>query len=76
MTQIILKDLRPLLYPLPSKNAYAALVNYDSKAYDELDVYEALRKWHHDGPRIFRVHALLDRTLDMVETLPSSTKCA
>lgn len=45
LTQIILKDLRPLLYPQLETNTTTALKNYNTKAVKTLMKENAMRAW-------------------------------
>ncbi|KAJ7245174.1 hypothetical protein B0H12DRAFT_1211485 [Mycena haematopus] len=45
LTQIILKDLRPLLYPLPDTHYTAALKSYNSGSVTQLSKEDALKAW-------------------------------
>lgn len=45
LTQIILKDLRPLLYPSPATHYTAALKQFNSNSTTLLTVHDALRAW-------------------------------
>jgi DNA ligase-4 len=49
LTQIILKDLRPVLYPLPAMHYTAALKEYNSKSVHMLCKADAVRVWHSVG---------------------------
>lgn len=69
MTQIILKDLRPLLYPLPSTRSTLNLREFKSNAVHELTAQQAMRAWHPIMPKIYRVRASLDAAAEGVEHL-------
>lgn len=45
LTQIILKDLRPVLYPSKEMHYTAALKNQKSNSIAQLDVVDALKVW-------------------------------
>ncbi|VDB87531.1 unnamed protein product [Peniophora sp. CBMAI 1063] len=45
LTQIILKDLRPILYPLPATGTTASLLSYNTNAVYMLSLQDALRDW-------------------------------
>ncbi|KAG0144175.1 hypothetical protein CROQUDRAFT_134532 [Cronartium quercuum f. sp. fusiforme G11] len=70
MTQIILKDLRPMLYPIPSMSTYKALLNYNSAAYDELSPHLMMKVWHWAMPQIYRAKADMDCVANLVEQIP------
>ncbi|EGG05477.1 uncharacterized protein MELLADRAFT_107575 [Melampsora larici-populina 98AG31] len=70
MTQIILKDLRPLLYPVPGSSTDQSLNHYNSRAYDELNQWSMMKAWHWAMPRIYRAKADFDRAADLVEQIP------
>lgn len=70
MTQIILKDLRPLLYPVPASSTNQSLNDFNSRAYDELNQWSLMKAWHWAMPRIYRAKADFDRAADLVEQIP------
>lgn len=70
LTQIILKDLRPILYPLPKVSTTAALLKYNSNAYHELQCWEAIKRWHWAMEAVYNVRADLDRAAEAVALLP------
>ncbi|KAH9462629.1 hypothetical protein MJO28_002604 [Puccinia striiformis f. sp. tritici] len=74
MTQIILKDLRPLLSPLTSSSTYRSLVDYDSKAFEGISPYWMMKAWHWAMPRIYRAKADFDTAADLCERFPRDTK--
>ncbi|KAF8527280.1 hypothetical protein JB92DRAFT_2553330, partial [Gautieria morchelliformis] len=71
MTQIILKDLRPVLYPLAETHTTKSLLHYKSNALHVLSKWEVMSAWRSCMPRIYRVRATLDEAARAVETLPS-----
>ncbi|OAV99744.1 hypothetical protein PTTG_00480 [Puccinia triticina 1-1 BBBD Race 1] len=70
MTQIILKDLRPLLYPIPSLSVYRSLTDYDSTAFKEISPYCMMKAWHWAMPTIYRAKADFDVAADLCEQIP------
>ncbi|BGP40014.1 hypothetical protein JCM10450v2_003994 [Rhodotorula kratochvilovae] len=60
MLQLILRDLSPLLYPPPSASGDVALTCYNSLAYNEIGLYDAMRAWHQGMPRLYQAVADLD----------------
>lgn len=66
LTQIILKDLRPILYPLPAAGTTASLLSYNSNAVYMLTLEDALRDWNypeHDWSWVWwSYHVLSDLT--------------
>ena len=62
ITQIILKDLRPLLYPLKETRYTAQLLQYNSRAVCMLSKEEAMKVWDSSGRMIqaYRVRASLE----------------
>ncbi|KAJ7777837.1 hypothetical protein DFH07DRAFT_796301, partial [Mycena maculata] len=62
LTQIILKDLRPLLYPLTDTHYTVALKSFNSAAVTELTKEDAMRVWDpgHRMLAIYRVRSRLD----------------
>jgi len=74
ITQIILKDLRPLLYPIPSLSVHRALMEYDSKAFQELIPYSMMKAWHWAMPRIYRAKADYDKAADLCDQIPRDPK--
>ncbi|KJA15564.1 hypothetical protein HYPSUDRAFT_101902, partial [Hypholoma sublateritium FD-334 SS-4] len=74
VTQIILKDLRPLLYPLTELHYSAALVNFNTAAVTMLTKEHAMRAWNTQGllPKFFRVRATFDAAGALAEKGTSS----
>jgi DNA ligase-4 len=66
MTQIILRDLRPLLYPPPSLSPTFALLHYTGAAYRQITPYDAMKAWDFRMPRI---HARCSRLDEAAATL-------
>ncbi|KAI0065581.1 hypothetical protein BV25DRAFT_1851055 [Artomyces pyxidatus] len=60
LTQILLKDLRPLLYPLAVTHTTAALLKYNSTAITALSKDHALRAWDQSGHLLARYRTLGD----------------
>lgn len=62
VTQIILKDLRPLLYPLPSDHYTSALTSYNSNSAQPLSVEDAMRIWDVSGQllKAYRLKPVID----------------
>lgn len=67
MTQIILRDIDPILYPSPSQSADTSLLDFNSAAYQRISVFDAMRRWHPGMPRLYKVVADLDYISDIVE---------
>lgn len=67
IVQIIIRDLSPLLYPPPTPNATASLVNYNSAAYTIVTVEDALRYWAPDARSLYCAVADLDRVAWLVD---------
>lgn len=69
--QVILRDLRPLLYRLPvGISSFVALEQYRSNAHHELTIHAALSIWHWAAPQIYHVRNSTDHTLDRCEMIP------
>ncbi|KAI0051858.1 hypothetical protein FA95DRAFT_1533769 [Auriscalpium vulgare] len=68
ITQIILKDLRPLLYPLPHTSTAVSLLQYNSKSIVQLTKEDAMRAWDpsHGLLQTFRTNASLSRATTAV----------
>ncbi|KAJ6581305.1 hypothetical protein B0H19DRAFT_1018028 [Mycena capillaripes] len=62
LTQIILKDLRPLLYPLPDAHYTVALKSFNSMAVTQLSKEDAMEAWDPSRQmlKIYRVRSGLD----------------
>ncbi|PCH44474.1 hypothetical protein WOLCODRAFT_105197 [Wolfiporia cocos MD-104 SS10] len=64
VTQIILKDLRPILYPIARDQTHyrIALLHYNSNALVQLTKFDAMFAWDQSGDfyKAFRVRAQLD----------------
>lgn len=64
LTQIILKDLRPLLYPPPSAMTSDVLLNYNTHSKQALTREQFMKGWDPSGSMIkmYKVRAKLDET--------------
>ena len=67
VAQIILRDLSPLLYPTPSYDLEISLSRFNSNAFRELELGDALRAWSWALPTIRRVFADIDTAFLMLE---------
>ena len=70
LTQIILKDLRPLLCPLLETHYTAALKNYNTKSMISFTKEDAMRAWDPSGYflKTFKVRACLREAANMFES--------
>lgn len=73
MSQIILRDLSPMLYPIPSLRSDIALLEYNSTHYKPLELVSALKTWHWTLPTIYRYRADLDAAFKVLIDRPIST---
>ncbi|KAG8861441.1 hypothetical protein FRB96_002890 [Tulasnella sp. 330] len=73
MTQIILKDLRPLLYPIVSTRSTINLMRFKRNAIHQLTHYEAMAMWDYRMPGIYRSRASLDEAAKVVDRLRNET---
>ncbi|EJU01771.1 DNA ligase/mRNA capping enzyme [Dacryopinax primogenitus] len=71
MTQVLLKDLRPLAYPQPAASMSASLIDFNSKAYEEITPHMAMRAWHPKMCYLYKTNSKLDAVADAVEKLES-----
>lgn len=75
VTQIILKDLRPLLYPIPASASHytSALLEYKSNAVTMLTKEAAMHAWDQSGRMslIFRTRANLEEAATAYEGFAS-----
>ncbi|GAA99432.1 uncharacterized protein L969DRAFT_86685 [Mixia osmundae IAM 14324] len=69
IVQIMLKDLRPLLWPIPSADVSRALADYNQSSRSELQPHDAMRIWHWAMPDVYRVQADLQRAATLCERL-------
>lgn len=78
VTQIILKDLRPLIYPLPTQHYTSALTSYNSNSIQPLSIQDAMRVWDISGqllkayrlnPVIDNVTLAFDKSTNLLETI-------
>ncbi|GAA5824088.1 hypothetical protein JCM11251_001517 [Rhodosporidiobolus azoricus] len=60
MIQVLLRDLSPLLYPAPSCSGDVALARYNTLAYDQISVQDAMKTWHDGMERLYQAVADLD----------------
>ncbi|KAH8093745.1 hypothetical protein BXZ70DRAFT_949037 [Cristinia sonorae] len=69
LVQIILKDLRPVLYPLQETHFTASLLQYNSNAVMMITVQEAMKIWDPSLKmiRAYRVRATLEAASDIFE---------
>jgi DNA ligase-4 len=69
LTQIILKDLRPLLFPIAETHYTAALTKYNTKSVAPLTIEDAMRAWDHSGRmlKIYKVRASLHEAANAFE---------
>jgi DNA ligase-4 len=79
MTHIILKDLRPILYPSPETNYSMSLLDYNTKAIKMLSVQHAMTVWDPSRymSNLCRVKASVDETtaaFELPEHVRSSFK--
>jgi len=68
LSQIILRDLSPLLYPLPTVNQEKALLDYNSNYYKPLEISDALKAWNWVLPCVWRFRSDLDAAFGVLET--------
>ncbi len=66
LSHIILKDLRPILYPFPDVNSSAALLDFNTKAVKMLTKEDALIAW--DPTRYMLKLHRIEADLDAVST--------
>lgn len=69
LTQIILKDTRPILYPLSETHYTAALTKYNTKSMTPLTKEDAMKAWDPSGRmlRTYKVRASLYHTANAYE---------
>ncbi|KAM0787656.1 hypothetical protein ACM66B_003720 [Microbotryomycetes sp. NB124-2] len=67
LTQILLRDLHPILYPLPTQQGEVALQRYNTTAHEVIELYHTMREWHEDMPAYYRVCSDLDLAALAVE---------
>jgi DNA ligase 4 len=65
ITQVLLKDLRPLYYPLTLVHTTSNLLKGKSTI-NEFKIYQAMKAWHPQLPSIYRVYADLDQSFDIL----------
>ncbi|SCV74037.1 BQ2448_6469 [Microbotryum intermedium] len=67
MIQIILKDMSPIFYPLPTTSSMAALLKYNARAHERLTAQDAMALWHERMPALYRIKADIDEATTEVE---------
>lgn len=69
LTQIILKDLRPILYPIPKASTSRCLLDFDSKSLHVLTLQEAMRIWDPSYTLIntYKVRATIEDSVHLFE---------
>ncbi|EJD40837.1 hypothetical protein AURDEDRAFT_170030 [Auricularia subglabra TFB-10046 SS5] len=76
VTQLILRDLRPIIYPGTSTlHGTAALMDYNSRAYHILTKWEAMKVWHEDLPRAYRARGSWEEACDAWDKNQLSSAC-
>lgn len=70
MAQILLKDLRPILYPPPTTSTTINLRDYNFNSYHEIILEEAFLLWHPEALRVYRVNADVERVLTILDDIP------
>ncbi|GAA5879400.1 hypothetical protein JCM3774_005229 [Rhodotorula dairenensis] len=82
MVQIVLRDLSPLLYPPPTSNPTAVLLQYNTNAYTVVSIEDALAIWAPGARSLYCAVADLDRVAWAVDVhlrsalpLPPSKPC-
>ena len=73
LTQIILKDLRPIIYPVKSTSCTSSLLKFNSNAVHELTLYEVMRIWDPSGAllRCYQVRSTIEHAVALYEEGPS-----
>lgn len=76
LTQIILKDLRPLLFPLIEAHYTTALTRYNTTSVVSLSKEDAMKVWDPSGLmlKIYKVRASLHEAANVFETSNSCDK--
>ena len=74
LAQIVLKDLRPLLFPLAETHYTAALTKYNTKSVTSLSKEDVMKAWDPSGwmLKTYRVRACLHEAANAFELPPSS----
>ncbi|KIJ55558.1 hypothetical protein M422DRAFT_240172 [Sphaerobolus stellatus SS14] len=72
MTQIILRDLRPVLYPLSETHTTRALLQYNTTSVQILTKWQVMKTWHTSMAKIYRARASFDEAANVVEALMSN----
>lgn len=67
LAQIVLRDLSPLLYPIPALQSEEALLEHNTTSIKTLEPGPALASWHWALPTIFRFRADLDAAFRTLE---------
>lgn len=72
LTQIILKDLRPVLYPLRIPKDSSALLDFDTKSVHMLSKEHAMKVWDPTGWMLnaYRVRSTIDAAAEGFELPP------
>ncbi|PVF99886.1 hypothetical protein CPB86DRAFT_730576 [Serendipita vermifera] len=74
ITQVILKDLRPLYYSLTMVHTTYNLLKEKSKVH-EFKLHQAMRVWHPQLPSIYRACANLDKSFEILHNGISPPFC-
>lgn len=70
LAQVILRDISPLLYPIPSFHSEVALLEHNAASLKQLEMCGALRAWHWALPSIYMFRADLDAVFQTLEARP------
>lgn len=67
LTQIILKDIRPVIYPIKTTSSVQSLKNFNSNAVHLLTLSEAFRIWDASGTlgKCYRMQATLEDAINL-----------
>jgi DNA ligase-4 len=70
LVQVVLKDLRPLIYPLATTDTFASLVNFKSNAIKPLELHQAIKLWDPSGvmERALSARSSIEAASDVLES--------
>ena len=70
VTQIILKDLRPIIYPVKTTGDIESLINFNTKAIHCMTLTEAFKLWDPSNTLVkcYKVRATLEDAIELFES--------
>lgn len=75
MTQLILRDIRPNLYPIDhTMSSIRSLLHRNSKSRPQLSLEKAMDCWHWSLGSLYKIHNNFESSCKAVESIPRGNK--